>query len=75
MIILDMPRISDDIRMILNAGIKQREVARMLEINHSTVLPMKKYSKTGSVDNKKRSGRPMIPTERHRRKILQVLEE
>jgi len=74
MIILDMPRNSDDIRRLiaslLDAGVKQKEVARMLEINHNTVHYMwKKYSNIGSVDDKKRSARPMISTERDQRKL------
>ena len=49
---------------------KQRELARMLEINHNTVHYIwKKDSNTGSVDDKKRSGRPIISTERERRKL------
>ena len=79
MIILDMPRVSDDIRRLivrlLDVGGMQREVAKMLEINHNTVHYIwKKYSNTGSVDDKKRSGRPMISTEGDRRKLCRYLK-
>jgi len=69
-----MPRISDETRRLLvrkiNAGMKQREVARLLEISHSTVSYIwNKYRSTGAVDDRNRSGRPMISTERDRREL------
>jgi len=68
-----MPRISDDIRRLivrlLDAGMQQREVARMLEINHNSIHYKCKKIFKYSVDDEKRSGKPMISTERDRSKL------
>ena len=69
-----MPKISDETRRLLvrkiNAVMKQREVARLLEISHSTVSYIwNKYISTGAVDDRKGSERSMISTERDRREL------
>jgi hypothetical protein len=69
-----MPRICDDIReqvvRQIIAGKKQREVARLFEMNYTTVHYIwDKYLRTGTVVDRARCGRPMISTERDRREL------
>ena len=71
---ITIPKISDETRRLtvkkINAGMKQRKVARLLEISHSTVSCIwNKYISTRAVDDRKRSGRPMISTEINRREL------
>ena len=53
---------------LIKAGMKQREVARLLELNYATVhYILEKYSSKVMVVDRDRSKRPMISTERERR--------
>ena len=55
---------------LIKAGMKPREVARLLEMNYTTVYyTWEKYLSTGTAVDRNRSRRPMISTERDRRDL------
>ena len=78
--ILAMARICNDIRKLvvrkIIAGMKQREVSKLLEMNYITVHYIwEKYLNASMVVDKPRCGRPMISTERNRRELCRHLRK
>ena len=70
-----MPRLDPATRNIaigrLQAGESQNEVARTLNVNHSTISRLwSRFQQTGSTNNRQRSGRPRIITPGQDRYIL-----
>lgn len=60
---------------MLKSGFTRRKIGVALKIPKSTVIDVcKKYLDTGSVENKKRSGRPSIVGERSYRKLERIVK-
>ena len=56
-------------------GHKLREISKLLSVPHMTVSNIvKKYRNTGSVENKKRSSRPKLVSDRDYRKLERLVK-
>jgi transposase len=60
---------------MIEVGMRARKVAEILDRSESTVSRfLKRYQETGNIENKHRSGRPKLITERGARKLSKILK-
>ena len=60
---------------MIEGGMRARKVAEILDRSESTVSRfLKRYQKTGNIENKHRSGRPKLITERGARKLSKIVK-
>ena len=73
-------RLTHDQRMqivtLSQEGVNNSEISRRFDVRRGTIINLlKKYAETGSVDDKRRSGRPKITNARDDRELVSVAKK